>query len=65
MEILEGNMDKLLKRAQNLDLKLHSSLCLADLSSKMLTEKSDILSLKDYNRPLKIHIPEYKPFRIG
>ena len=31
----------------------------------MLTEKSDILSQKDYDRPLKIDIPEYKPFRIG
>jgi len=64
MEILEGNMGKLLKRALNLDLKLYRSLCLVDLTSKMLTEKADILSQKDYVRPLKIDIPEYKPFRI-
>ena len=64
MEILEGNMDKLLKRAQNLDLKLYRSLCLVDITSKMLTGKSDILSQKDYDRPLEIGIPEHKPIMI-
>ena len=62
MEILDGKLDKILNKAGNLDLELYRTLCKVEISGQMLERKSDILSQKDYDRPLEIKIPENKLF---
>ena len=51
-------MYKILNKAGNLDLELYRTLSKVKLADLKTESKSDILSQKDYFKPLKVKIPE-------